>query len=152
MLMIGHSYGAFRLLRHRPHAARLCGFVGLNAFLRFPVPDRVLERMEAQLAALPGTVLAAFHDRCGANASDVADCLPSGAPHVERLRTGLRDMRLDAASWPECPALFLAGGRDPLLPDPVPGAEILREAGHLLPVTSATWCADAIAGFAATLS
>ncbi|PND34281.1 biotin synthase [Achromobacter sp. HZ01] len=162
VIAIGHSLGALRLLRRLPPGC--LGLAAINGFARFAagpgfeagVPPRMLDRMQKRLAADPEAVLRDFRQRCGADA-------PFGPPRLEPLERDLRalrdeDRRAALAALP-APLLVLAGAQDPIVPAAMtqaafagaPGCELRwREGGgHLLPVSDARWCADALRAFIA---
>lgn len=147
-LAVGHSHGAFHLLR-QPDLAP-AGFVAVNGFRRFPVASRVLDRMMARLAVSPATVVDDFRIRCEAPPI-------TRFPDRIRLQDALRAMRDAEAPRSSCPSLALAGGCDPLLPGATSTdfggqAVTLPEGGHLLPQTAPAWCAAQISRFRDSLS
>lgn len=159
-IAVGHSAGMLDLLAELPAGCR--GLVAINGFTRFAsapdfphgVPDRLLIRMLARLAADPASVVSEFRTRCGG----VPD--QAGALHLDRLQHGLLRLRrhdarcrLDASGLQ---VLALAGGLDP-----VATPEMTRDCfdaaatrwhpagGHLLPLTDPDWCAAQLQAFAA---
>lgn len=145
---IGHSLGSMLLADILPPDAPL---VAINGFDHFTgadgVPLRVVERMQARFAERPETVLTEFRARCGAEPAE--DEL-----NPDRLADDLSLLASHRATPTPRPILSLQGGMDPILPECLrthvfPGAERATrgEAGHLLPVTHAAWCAEQIEAF-----
>jgi pimeloyl-[acyl-carrier protein] methyl ester esterase len=154
-IFVTHSFGAMRALGGSHAQCR--GLLAINGFDRFTpgVPPRVVERMIAKFDENPGAVIQDFRGRHGIAA-------PFGTPIGERLRAdlvALREMdRTDeSAAWPT-PILSMQGAGDSLLPaslrdDAFAGARNVErmthpEGGHVLPITHAAYCAQAIATFA----
>lgn len=160
VIAIGHSMGVLRLLRELP--AGCIGLVSINGFPRFGagpdfdagVPRRMLDRMMKRLSADPAAVLQEFRQRCG-------DASAFGEPRLAPLTQDLQalrdeDQRHALAALP-VPLLVLTGQDDPIVPasmtqaafDGGPDSERheREQAGHLLPVSDAPWCARHIAGF-----
>ena len=145
---VGHSLGAMLLAEALPPHAPL---IAINGFDHFTGPDgvalRVVERMQARFAEEPATVLTEFRARCGA--PPMEDSLdPKRLAHDLAL---LATHRVEAGSRA---ILSLQGGMDPILPACLREAvfpEAVRatqdQAGHLLPVTHAAWCAAQIEAF-----
>ena len=145
---VGHSLGSMLLADALPREAPL---IAINGFDHFTGGDgvklRVVERMQARFADAPAEVLNDFRARCG-------------APPVQddqREAPLAYDLAL-LASHRAAPTprrvLSLQGGADPILPKSLrdqvfPGAvrATQNEAGHMLPVTHAAWCADQIEAF-----
>ena len=144
-IVVGHSMGFAWALAHlpRPWAAA----VAVNAFPRFVaadgfpgVPPRSLALMRRQFAADPKAVTTDFLVRCGVESPDVAG-LDAAA-----LADGLAwlaecDQRAALAAL-NCPWACLAGGRDPIVPEPRSRAgfanlplDIIADGGHLLPLS-----------------
>jgi pimeloyl-[acyl-carrier protein] methyl ester esterase len=145
---IGHSLGSMLLADALPENATL---VAINGFDHFTgsdgVPRRVVERMQARFAETPAETLAEFRARCGA-APGQADL------RTERLGQDLSLLATHRAKPMPRAILSLQGGQDPILPPSLretvfPGAAraTCEEAGHLLPVTHAAWCAAQIDAF-----
>lgn len=145
---IGHSLGAMLLADLLPHDVPL---IAINGFDRFTgdgaVAPRVIERMRNRFAVDALGVLNDFRVRCGA---------PAAADELDEDRLA-DDLALLAsrhiASWPKR-TLVLQGSADPILPETLrasafPGAERAThpDAGHLLPITHAGWCAERIEAF-----
>lgn len=160
-IVVAHSFGTMRALSSPPTGMRaLVAINGFDCFAARPdfaqgVPPRVLDRMQARLAADPRAAVAEFRTRCGALPPK---CAPDPAPLAEdlaRLRTA--DLR---GRW-SGPLLVIHGAQDPIVPLPLqaatfadrPDAEriILPDHGHLAPLTAAISCAAAIRAFAAQL-
>jgi len=151
-LGVGHSLGAAMLFADPPPGC--IGLVAINGFDRFTgegaTLKRVVERMQARFAEAPDGVLAAFRARCGAPpAPPIADPARLAADLALLAAVDLRGRR---ASFP---ILSLQGAADPILPatlraEAFAGAERCehKEAGHLLPLTHPTWCAERIRAFA----
>lgn len=163
LLLVGHSLGAMLWLERLPRGAR--ALVAINGFDRFAaapgwpgVAPRMLRQMAARFGEAPHEVLTAFRARCGAPPPPTALDVPRLADDLARLAEA--DAR-PAATRLGLPLLALDGGDDPILPAAL-RARVFESAprlararrpggGHLLPVTDPGWCADAIAGFAASL-
>lgn len=148
MVGVGHSLGSMLLADELPPDAPL---VAVNGFDHFTGADgvapRVVERMQSRFFQDPAAVLNDFRARCG---------VPPVVGELDEAQLA-KDLSLLASSR-ATPAprrvLSLQGGMDPILPaslrDSVfPGASRARcdEAGHLLPVTHASWCATQIEAF-----
>ncbi|WDF72646.1 alpha/beta fold hydrolase [Novosphingobium sp. KACC 22771] len=151
-LMIGHSLGAMLLARRWSDVP----LVAINGFDRFcgadAVAPRVVARMVKRFGEDPAKVLADF--RATIHAAP-APAIVSGA------RLGA-DLALLADETPapahRAPVLVLQAGDDPLLPPAMRAgafaggieraAAVCPAGGHLLPLTQAAWCAQAIADFA----
>ena len=154
VLAVGHSLGA--LLLAQEALANAIGLVAINGFDRFTgdgaAPPRVLERMRKRFAEAPAEVLDDFRARCGAGAAPAGiDPAPLAADLAVLAEADARKVRRP-------PTLVLHGAADPILPPPMRAtvfAPSIRatfpEAGHLLPLTHAEWCADRIRGFVDTL-
>lgn len=145
---IGHSLGSMLLADALPAEAPL---IAINGFDHFTGPDgvalRVVERMQGRFAESPADVLTDFRARCGA---------PPARREMDeaRLADDLSLLATHHAAPGRRRILSLQGGMDPILPtclrDHVfPGAAraTCEEAGHLLPVTHAAWCAAQIQAF-----
>ncbi|MCK9543141.1 MAG: alpha/beta fold hydrolase [Novosphingobium sp.] len=157
--MVTHSLGAMLALRQPLPGCRT--LVAINGFDRFAagpgspgVAKRVLDRMVARLEADVRATVADFRARCG-------EIAPFEEPDKARLARDLAflrdgDCRADAAAAP-FPILSLQGEADPILPRALRDAafagarnrrmEVHDDAGHLLPLTHADWCAERIAAF-----
>jgi len=155
VLAIGHSLGALLLAQTRP--AHAIGLVAINGFDRFAgpdgVPERVVARMRRRFAEAPAEVLADFRIRCGAETTTP----PFDAEPLAADLALLAEADARAALRP--PTLVLHGAEDPILPSSMratvfAGAvrETFPEAGHLLPLTHAGWCASRIRAFAEALA
>ncbi|WP_308719347.1 alpha/beta hydrolase [Komagataeibacter xylinus] len=151
---VGHSLGTLWLLRH--HGPLCRGLILINGFSRFGAgPDftagiarRVIERMRQGLLRAPQGLLHSFRLRAGINS-------PVPEPIVrDRLETGLEalmdmDCRADLQRT-TCPVHVMAGTQDAIAPPALtracfPASSLQwLEGGHLLPLTHATACADAI--------
>jgi len=144
-LVIGHSMGFAWALENIPRP--WAGAVAVNAFPRFVaaegypgVPARALELMRQQFVVDPLAVAASFLGRCGEASPDLVGL------DVARLSDALAwladcDQRAALVAL-DCPLLALAGGRDPVVPEPMSLAgfaeyslDIIAEGGHLLPLT-----------------
>ena len=145
---IGHSLGAMLLADALPPDAPLIAINGFDHFTGADgVPLRVIERTQARFAETPAEVLTDFRARCGGP--------PAHAPlNQRRLADDLALLATDRARPGERAIVSLQGGIDPILPQTLrdavfPGAERATqdEAGHLLPVTHAAWCAARIEAF-----
>ena len=145
---VGHSLGAMLLADALPPEAPL---IAINGFDRFTgadaVPPRVVERMRIRFAATPADVLTDFRARCGAGPAQ-ADL------RRDRLATDLALLATHRAAPYSRRVLSLQGAVDPILPETLrqtvfPGAARATrdDAGHLLPVTHAAWCAQQIEAF-----
>lgn len=145
---VGHSLGAMLLADLLPPEAPLIAINGFDHFTGSDgVPLRVVERMQGRFAELPETVLSEFRARCGAGPAE-------GALEADRLADDLALLASHHAAPASRPILSLQGGMDPILPECLrahvfPGAEraTQAEAGHLLPLTHAAWCAEQIEAF-----
>jgi len=145
---IGHSLGSMLLADMLAPEAPL---IAINGFDHFTGPDgvalRVVERMQCRFAEAPSDVLTDFRARCGAP--------PANAELDEaRLADDLSLLATHHAAPGPRRILSLQGGMDPILPaclrdEVFPGATraACKEAGHLLPVTHASWCAAQIRAF-----
>ncbi|HET8613599.1 MAG TPA: alpha/beta hydrolase [Sphingomonas sp.] len=151
-LAVGHSLGAAMLLADPPPGC--VGLVAINGFDRFTgegaTPERVLERMQTRFEEAPDEVLTAFRARCGAPPAPVI--VDHGRLAADLALLAAIDLRGRRAPFP---ILSLQGAADPILrPDlraeAFAGATIVQhpQAGHLLPLTHAEWCADRIRAFA----
>lgn len=158
-LIVAHSFGAMRALAAA--APRCRGLVAINGFDRFTaagdapgVSPRILDRMLTRFASEPQAVLSDFRRRCGSDA-------PFGPTDVARLNDDLLalrdgDGRAQSKQWPSS-ILSLQGAQDPLLPAGMREAVFAEaqscqrrthpDAGHLLPVSDAPYCARAIRAF-----
>lgn len=145
---IGHSLGSMLLADMLPPEAPL---IAINGFDHFTGPDgvapRVVERMLSRFAETPADVLTDFRARCGAPPA-------CGKLDEARLADDLSLLAAHRAVPGQRRVVSLQGGTDPILPaglrDTVfPGAAraTCAEAGHLLPVTHAAWCAARIRAF-----
>ena len=145
---IGHSLGSMLLADALPPEAPL---IAINGFDHFTGPDgvalRVVERMQGRFAEAPMEVLTDFRARCGAPPTD-------GELDEARLAEDLSLLAAHHAAPGQRQTLSLQGGMDPILPTCLrekvfPGAAraTCEEAGHLLPVTHASWCAAQIQAF-----
>lgn len=156
---VGHSAGLLDLLADLPPGC--AGLVSINGFTRFAaaadfphgVPARVLTRMLNRLSVDPAGTVDDFRLRCGDRTG------LSGTLRPDLLRDGLlslcrRDMR---ALMPidGVPMLALASGADAIVSRAMTtacfSARVTRwrmDAGHLLPLTHASWCAEQLGGFA----
>jgi len=163
VIAVAHSFGAMRALRNPPPQCR--GLIAINGFDCFTargdapgVPPRVLDRMLARFGADPVAVLTDFLARCGT-------AEPIGTPDTAILAQDLlalrnQDCRENAARW-SLPILSLQGAHDPILPlalrdqvfDRAGRVQRLThpDAGHLLPLSHADYCARQIADFAGRL-
>ena len=145
---IGHSLGAMLLADLLPSEAPLIAINGFDHFTGSDgVPLRVVERMQGRFAEIPETVLTEFRARCGAGPVE-------GALDADRLAKDLALLASHRAASTSRRILSLQGGIDPILPECLrahvfPGAAraTQAEAGHLLPVTHAAWCAQQIEAF-----
>lgn len=159
-IVIAHSLGAMRAISAPRRECR--GLVAINGFDRFTgsgeragVSPRIVDRMIARFDSDPAAVLTDFHRRIGSED-------PAKPADIDRLREDLLTLRdgdctAASASWP-VPLLSLQGAQDPLLPSPMrdlvfAGAPLLERTtspsgGHLLPITEAPFCAQAIRTFA----
>lgn len=148
VLGIGHSLGSMLLADALPAETPL---IAINGFDHFTGPDgvasRVVERMQGRFAESPADVLTEFRARCGAPPT-------ASARNDERLADDLSLLATHRTAPAPRRVLSLQGGMDPILPiclrDTVfPGAAraTCEEAGHLLPVTHAAWCAARIEDF-----
>jgi pimeloyl-[acyl-carrier protein] methyl ester esterase len=158
-LIVAHSFGAMRALASPPPRCR--GLVAINGFDRFTaagdapgLSPRILDRMLTRFASEPQEVLSDFRRRCGSDAL-------FGPADVTRLRDDLLalrdgDGRAQSKQWPS-PILSLQGAQDPLLPAGMREGVFAEarncqrhthpDAGHLLPVSDAPYCARAIRAF-----
>lgn len=160
VVAIGHSFGAMWLLRRPP--PHCVAFIAINGFDRFTEGDgsagtarRVVDRMLTRFDAAPEAVTDDFRRRCGATRPTPGGLRP-GRLREDLLTLRDGDERAAARAW-SGPMLSLQGGRDPILPaalrdEAFGGAAGLRravrpEAGHLLPLTDAPWCAAEIRRF-----
>lgn len=160
-LVVAHSFGTMRALARRPEGVK--ALVAINGFDRFAatpdfpgIPPRVLERMEARFAIDPLDTVTAFRARCGALPPDrPLDRHPLAADLAELRRNDCR------AHWAG-PLLVIHGTDDPIVPPAMQGAVFadrpdarritLPGHGHLVPLTAARSCADAIRAMIAGLS
>ena len=156
MIVVAHSLGTMHVLAAPPPHCR--GLVAINGFDRFSagegfpgVPLRVLDRMNARLAASPDAVVREFRQRCGTDAPAGPLAIAGLQQDLALLRDG--DCRADAARW-NAPIVLLEAEDDPIL-TPALRAAVFASAprlhrvrqptgGHLLPVTEPAACAAAI--------
>lgn len=145
-VLIGHSLGFLWGM----HAYRgWQSWIAVNSFSRFAgacVPLAALRALRQNLKRDAEQALRDFYATIGYPAEP-------HLPNVERLAQGL-DMlqRLDIApilSENAAPGLVLASRNDPLVPQEASEAlgrpiRWSADGGHLLPLTQAEWCADAI--------
>jgi pimeloyl-[acyl-carrier protein] methyl ester esterase len=145
VLAIGHSLGALLLT----DGSDAIGLIAINGFDRFTgedaVPPRIIERMRRRFAEAPHEVLADFRARIGAGPAP--ERIDEASLAADLALLGDTDRR--AVKRP--PTLVLHGGADPLLPPTMRETvfadaprETLDGAGHLLPLTHPTWCAERI--------
>ena len=131
------------------------GFTRFTAAPDFPhgVPDRLLTRMLARLAADPAAGVAEFRARCG-GVPDQAGPLRPDRLHDGLLRLREQDARCRLRSS-GLRVLALAGGLDriatPAMTRDCFDAATTRwrpAGGHLLPLTDPDWCAEQLRAFA----
>lgn len=158
---VGHSLGLLRLLGEPPTG--LVGLAAINGFTRFTlsadhpagVPARLLHRMLRRLEQDADATATAFRTRCGLAGPLPAPAVPAALRHgLELLRDG--DGR-DALRHLGVPVLALSGDRDEVVPPALSAAcfgavRWVEEGGHLLPLTHAGRCAQALREFAYRLA
>lgn len=145
---VGHSLGAMLLADTLPPEAPLIAINGFDHFTGSDgVPLRVVERMRDRFAETPDKILAEFRARCGAAPAQRDPCEAPLAEDLALLATHR------AIPTPRR-VLSLQGGKDPILPECLrshvfPGAAraTAKDAGHLLPLSHAAWCAAQIETF-----
>jgi len=160
-IVVTHSFGTLRALSDPPAGARaLVAINGFDCFAARPdfphgVPARVLERMQARLAADPLAAVTEFRARVGALAPQV---MPDPAPLAADLARLREDDRRGRWSGP---LLVIHGACDPIVPPPLQAATFadrpdatrltLPDHGHLAPLSAVITCAAAIRDLAARL-
>jgi pimeloyl-[acyl-carrier protein] methyl ester esterase len=145
---VGHSLGAMLLAdRISPQTP----LIAINGFDHFTgegaTPRRVVDRMSTRFAENPHAVLNDFRQRCGAPPVEKAISR-------ERLAADLALLASHHTASTPTSILALHGDEDPILPASLretafPGAIRVTQAnaGHLLPVSHAAWCAEQIEAF-----
>lgn len=158
-ILIGHSLGFVHGFTQKKDWG---GWIAINSFPRFIyntdqsgcVAAVELRGMKTFLALDSAKTLRGFYDRIGAEP-------PEGSPNVERLRSGLDELRdgdvESVFATLDAPGLVLAARNDPLVP--IATSEALgrmakkggimwhETGGHILPLRDPVWCAEAIQGF-----
>lgn len=149
-VLVGHSLGLLWGLTQFDGWRKA---VAINAFAKFAggggaaVAPALLRAMRVSLSRDPAKTLANFYRMLGHEAAPrVFDCM--------RLQEGLSLLETEEVSR-VLPSLVLAGMRDTLVPAAATEhlAAVLgagtrwREAGHLLPLSDADWCAAEIRAF-----
>jgi pimeloyl-[acyl-carrier protein] methyl ester esterase len=157
-ILVGHSLGFIYGMKQGGWKR----WIAINAFPRFVttatqtgcIPTANLREMRARLQREPAKTLQGFYKMIGA--------MPvAGTPNTGRLRDGLDELRdgdiTGILSTLDVPGLVLVGAEDPLVPKVVSrelgsfarNFMLHEKGGHLLPQTDPSWCAGAIADFAA---
>lgn len=152
-ILVGHSLGAMRALKHRPEKVR--GFVSIGGFDCFSahIPLQDIAGMERHLATNPSAQMRGFYRACGLDE----------APPIEDFNTAqlfaglewLKDEDQRAAlSSLTCPVMALAAEDDKVVPSSMSQSiwsrydlRMIQEGGHVLPLTQPDWCAQQLKDF-----
>lgn len=161
IIAIGHSLGFLWLIKNKPFSWQK--LVSINGFARFLAADdfpsgldaRILSAMIEQCRKNPDKVVADFFTSCG-HQEAIKQLNP------ETLVQGLEWLRdwdgREELAAEKAPLLSLAGKNDPITPKGLTEASFSEQksarlewhdGGHLLPLSTPSWCAIHIRDFMA---